>query len=175
MTVTEGKDSEEKEPKHRRTRRTPDSETSPAEFALDARLTEDLLGRLLSSADVSSFLDTEHVTDTRLTDYLHGLLESHGLTRADVVRASGLNATVVYDIFSGKSRPGRDHAIALSLGLDCDLHETQRLLRLAGVSELWCKQRRDAIIIWCVSNGYDRTYVDQELARFGERTLLPRG
>ncbi|MBM6699335.1 helix-turn-helix domain-containing protein [Bifidobacterium pullorum subsp. saeculare] len=156
-------------------RRNPDPITSSAEFALDTRLTEELLDRLLSSDDVSSFLDTEHVADARLADYLHSLLESHGLTRAEVVRSSGLNPTVVYDIFSGKSRPGRDHAIALSLGLDCDLRETQRLLRLAGVSELWCKQRRDAIIIWCVDRGYDRTYVDQELARFGERALLPRG
>lgn len=170
MTVTEGMD-----PTHHKARRISDSNASAAEFALDARLTEELLARLLASDDVSSFLDTEHVTDTRLTDYLHGLLKTHSLTRADVVRASGLNATVVYDIFSGKSRPGRDHAIALSLGLNCDLRETQRLLRLAGVSELWCKQRRDAIIIWCVNNGYDRTYVDHELARFGERPLTSQG
>ena len=46
------------------------------------------------------------------------------------------------------------------------------LLRLAGVSELWCKQRRDAIIIWCVNNGYDRAAVDHELIRFNEKPLL---
>ena len=63
-------------------------------------------------------------------------MEAHGLKRADVVRASDLNTTVVYDIFSGKSRPGRDHAIMLAFGLECTLRETQRLLRLAGVSEL---------------------------------------
>ena len=95
------------------------------------------------------------------------------LRRADVVRASGLNATVVYDIFSGKSRPGRDHAIMLAFGLKCTLRETQRLLRLAGVSELWCKQRRDAIIIWCIRNGFDRIATDDELYRMGEATLLP--
>ena len=44
----------------------------------------------------------------------------------------------------------------LAFGLKCTLRETQRLLRLAGVSELWCKQRRDAIIIWCIRNGFDR-------------------
>lgn len=140
----------------------------------DARLTEELLNRLLRSTDISSFLDSEHIVDLEFTDYLHDVLERHGLTRADVVRASGLNPTVVYDIFAGKSRPGRDSAIMLSLGLDCDLQETQRLLRLAGVSELWCKQRRDAIIIWCVNNGYDRAAVDHELSRFNEKPLLSK-
>lgn len=149
--------------------------TSRLDGALvDVRLTEELLNRLLQSTDISSFLDSEHIVDLEFTDYLHDVLERHGLTRADVVRASGLNPTVVYDIFAGKSRPGRDNAIMLSLGLDCDLQETQRLLRLAGVSELWCKQRRDAIIIWCVNNGYDRAAVDHELIRFNEKPLLSK-
>lgn len=66
-----------------------------------------------------------------------------------------MNQTFIYDIFAGKSRPGRNNAIRLAFGLGCDLRETQRLLRLAGVSELYCKQRRDAIIIWCIQNGRD--------------------
>lgn len=71
-------------------------------------------------------------------------LGSHIQTaRADVYRAAKFNPTVVYDIFAGKSRPGRDNALMLAFGMRCDLKETQRLLRLAGVSELWPKVRRD--------------------------------
>lgn len=136
------------------------------------RLTEELLERLLRENDIQSFLDEGNTIDRSLTDYLAERLARQNLRRIDVVRSSGLNPTVVYDIFSGKSRPGRDHAIALSLGLNCDLRQTQRLLRLAGVAELWCKQRRDAIIIWCVSNGYDREATDHELERLGEAPLL---
>ena len=117
----------------------------------EEHLTEELLDRLLASASIEQYLDEGLVSARTLTDYLFDRMEAHDLRRADVVRASGLNATVVYDIFSGKSRPGRDHAIMLAFGLKCTLRETQRLLRLAGVSELWCKQRRDAIIIWCLS------------------------
>ena len=135
-------------------------------------LTEELLDRLLSSTSIEQYLDEEPVTTRTLTDYLFERMEAHGLKRADVVRATGINATVVYDVFSGKSRPGRDHAIMLALGLQCTLRETQRLLRLAGVSELWCKQRRDAIIIWCIRNGFDRIATDDELYRLGEPTLL---
>ena len=63
----------------------------------------------------------------------------------------------------------------LAFGLHCDLRQTQRLLRLAGVSELWCKQRRDAILIWCIDHGYTREQADDELFRLGEKTLLDTG
>lgn len=135
-------------------------------------LTEELLHRLLSSSNVKTYLDAEHLDGRSFSEYLWVLLNERRMKRSDLVRESGLNATVVYDIFSGKSRPGRDHAIMLSIGLNCDLRETQRLLRLAGVSELWCKQRRDAIIIWCIEHGFDLAATDDELQRLGERPLL---
>ena len=80
-------------------------------------------------------------------------LSEQGMTRADVYRAAKLNPTFVYDMFQGKCLPKRDNAIMLAFGLRCNLRETQRLLRLAGVSELWPKNRRDAIILWCVEQG----------------------
>lgn len=86
-------------------------------------LTEELLDRLLASASIEQYLDEGLVSARTLTDYLFDRMEAHDLRRADVVRASGLNATVVYDIFSGKSRPGRDHAIMLAFGLKCTLRE----------------------------------------------------
>ena len=87
----------------------------------EEHLTEELLDRLLASASIEQYLDEGLVSARTLTDYLFDRMEAHGLKRADVVRASGLNATVVYDIFSGKSRPGRDHAIMLAFGLKCTL------------------------------------------------------
>ena len=135
-------------------------------------LTEELLDRLISSSDIQSYLDQDSTSNQTLTVFLETLREANNMKRSTLARESGLNATVVYDIFSGKSRPGRDHAIMLSIGLNCDLRETQRLLRLAGVSELWCKQPRDAIIIWCIEHGFDLTATDNELQRLGEQPLL---
>ena len=87
-------------------------------------------------------------------------------------RESKLNSTFVYDIFSGKSPPGRDNALRLAFGLRCNLRETQRLLRLAGASELWPKSRRDAIIIWCIEQGCSLDECDEELWRLNEKTLF---
>lgn len=144
-------------------------------LAITHHLTEDLLARLLASTVIDEYLKGFDIADRALSDYLNELLQSHGIKRADVVRGSGINATVVYDIFAGKSNPGRDHAIMLAFGLKCDVVETQRLLRMAGVSELWCKIRRDAIILWCIQQGFDRAETDDELYRFGEKTLLATG
>ena len=135
-------------------------------------LTEELLDRLISSPDIQSYLDQDSTSNQTLTVFLETLREANNMKRSVLARESGLNATVVYDIFAGKSRPGRDHAIMLSIGLNCDLRETQRLLRLAGVSELWCKQRRDAIIIWCIEHGFGLTATDNEVQRLGEQPLL---
>lgn len=71
----------------------------------EEHLTEELLDRLLASASIEQYLDEGLVSARTLTDYLFDRMEAHGLKRADVVRASGLNATVVYDIFSGKAAP----------------------------------------------------------------------
>ncbi len=136
------------------------------------RLTEDLLARLLASPDPESYLEQGATIDRELPDYLNELLAEKGLKRADVIRASGVNGTVVYDIFAGKSRPGRDNAVMLAFGLQCTWREAQRLLRLAGVSELWPKVRRDAIVLWCLKSGLTREECDDQLYHFGERTLL---
>lgn len=141
----------------------------------EEHLTEELLERLRASARPEAYLDEGLTIDRKLSDYLYELLAERGLKRSGVIRASGLNGTFVYDAFKGKTRLGRDKAIMLALGIGCNLRETQRLLRLDGVSELWPKVRRDAIIIWCIEHGYSRAETDDELYSLGVKTLLGTG
>lgn len=137
------------------------------------RLTDELLTQLLASVSPEAYLSSVELPDRTLADYAHALLADKHLTRAGVIRASGLNPTFTYQVFQGTRMIGRDNAIMLAFGLQCTLQETQRLLRLAGVSELWCKVRRDAIVIYCLNVGMTRAQCDDELYRLGERTLLP--
>lgn len=136
------------------------------------RLTEDLLARLLESGTPEAYLEQSGVIDRTLSDYLYQLLERSGMKRNRLARTACLNPTFVYDIFEGKCRPKRNNALMLAFGLHCTLRETQRLLRLADVSELWPKVRRDAIIIWCIERGYTREQCDDELYRLGEDTIF---
>lgn len=136
------------------------------------RLTEDLLARLLASETPEAYLAQGETIDRELSDYLNELLQARGLKRAAVARRARLNAQFVYDIFKGKCRPRRNNAIMLAFGLGCTLRETQRLLRLADVGELWPKVRRDAIIIWCIEHGYTCEQCDDELWSLGETETL---
>jgi hypothetical protein len=138
----------------------------------EERLTDELLDQLLASASPDAYLAQNELPDRTLADYLHALLEEKGLKRSDVFRAAGITTTFGYQAFQGTRNLGRDNAIMLAFGLQCTLREAQRLLRLAGVSELWPKVRRDAIIIYCISQGMLRTECDDELYRLGEKTLL---
>ena len=136
------------------------------------RLTSELLDQLLNAPTPEAYLGEGLTIDRTLPEYLEQLRAAKGLKRSEIIRASDVNATFVYDVFKGKSRLGRDNAIMLALGMGCTLEEAQRLLRLDGVAELWPKVRRDAIIIWCVNHGYTRLQTDEELYRLGEKTLF---
>ena len=139
----------------------------------DARepLTEELLRELLAAPSPAAFTEAHGIGHRTLSEYLNQLLEEKGLKRAEVVRAAGINETFGYQIFRGQRGATRDKVLQLALALRCDLVETGRLLKAAGVNELYCKDRRDAIIIFCIDRGYSLQRVDEELYRWNEPTL----
>lgn len=134
-------------------------------------LTEELLAELLAAPDPAVFTDAHDLAHRDLATYLNELLLAKGRRRVEVVRAAELNETFGYQIFKGQRGAGRDTVLRLAIALGCDLVETRRLLQAAGVNELYCKDRRDAIIIFCIDRGYSLRRVDDELYRLGERTL----
>lgn len=138
----------------------------------EERRTDELMDQLLASASPDAYLAQNKLPNRSLSDYLRQLLKEKGLKRSDVFRDAGINNTFGYQAFSGERGLGRDNAIMMAFGLRCTLQETQRLLRLAGHSELWPKVQRDSIIIFCLERGMTRTQCDDELYRLGEPTLL---
>lgn len=135
-------------------------------------LTEELLEDLLESPDPASFF-RDHDTPRRdLSDYLQDLLDAHGMKRIDAIHASELNETYGYQLFAGQRKgPSRDKVLQLVFGMRLTLRESDRLLKVAGVSPLYCKNRRDAIIIFCLDKGCTLREVNEELFRFGEATI----
>lgn len=134
-------------------------------------LTEELLEQLLSAPDPAKFAAEHKITARRLPDYLQQLLDERGLERAQVIRDAGLNETYGYQIFMGQRNPGRNKLLQLIFAMKLNLREANRVLQAAGVNELYCKNRRDAIIIFCLENGMSLLQADQELYRFGEDTI----
>lgn len=138
---------------------------------MEEPLTEELLDELLCSPDPQSFLERNDLPTKSLSEYLQELLCLKGLKRADVVREACLNETFGYQVFVGQRGASRNKVLQIAFAMNLNLKETDRLLQSAGVNALYCKQKRDAIILFCLNKGYSLRRVNEELYRFGEETI----
>lgn len=134
-------------------------------------LTEELLEELLAAPDPMTFVKEHKAGERSLPAYLQQLLAEKNLERIDVVHAAGLNETFGYQIFMGQRNPSRNKVLQLAFAMRLTVREANRLLQAAGANALYCKNRRDAIIIFCLNKGYALQKTDEELYRFGEDTI----
>ena len=137
----------------------------------DKKLTEELLNELLDAPSIDGYINEHEFSPTSLADYLQSLLAEKGLERARVVRMADLNETFGYQIFTGARHPSRNKVLQIAFAMALTLKETDRALMAAGASALNCKDRRDAIIIFCIDRGCSLQKVNEELYRFGEETV----
>lgn len=107
-----------------------------------------------------------------LSQYLCDLLEEKHLKKSDVIRKGELNESYAYQMFSSvKSTPSKDKLICLSIGMDLSVDETNSLLKLAGLSPLYPRIKRDSIIIINMNNKKSVVEINEELYNEGEETL----
>lgn len=139
---------------------------------MEEPLTEELLNELLSAPDPTTYLNEHHTNTRNLARYLEELLNERGLKRSDVVHAAQLDSTYGYQLFTGsRSNPSRDKVLQLAFAMHLSLRETDRLLQAAGSSRLYCKDRRDAIVIFCLDRGASLEELNESLYSLGERAL----
>lgn len=138
---------------------------------MDEPLTEDLLEELLDAHNPSKFIDENRIASRTLSEYLQKLLDEKGLERIDVIHDAGLNETFGYQIFMGQRHPKRNKVLQIAFAMHLSLKEADRLLQAAGANGLYCKDRRDAIVIFCLDRGYSLQRTDEELYRLGEETI----
>ena len=136
--------------------------------------TTELLNEL---KNFDSFKEYEKINENSminktLSQYLCDLLEEKHLKKSDVIRKGELNESYAYQMFSGvKSTPSKDKLICLSIGMDLSVDETNSLLKLAGLSPLYPRIKRDSIIIINMNNKKSVVEINEELYNEGEETL----
>lgn len=135
------------------------------------KLTEELLSELLDAPTIDGFVAKNALGHRKLGEYLEELLEQKGLKRSQVVHMANLNETFGYQIFTGQRNPSRNKVLQIAFAMALSLRDTNRALEAAGVSSLYSKDRRDAIIIFCLDRGCSLQKVNEELYRFDEETL----
>jgi hypothetical protein len=134
-------------------------------------LTEEMLELLLKSDSAAAFCDSNSISAPTLPQYLEKLLQEKGLRRPQVIKSAGINATFGYQIFTGARGASRDTLLKLAFAMGLDLRCTQRLLKIGGAGALYCKVRRDAIIIFALTHGQSLQATQEDLYRLGEATI----
>lgn len=135
-------------------------------------LTEDLLAELLSAGEPSEFIDRHDLGNRQLSDYLQQLIDDKRLKRIDVVHEAGIDETYGWRLFTGeRENPSRDIVLQLAFAMRMTLREADRTLLAAKTSTLYCKNRRDAIIIFCLAHGASLAEANETLYEFGEATI----
>lgn len=116
--------------------------------------TTDELMNEIKSKRLDRYLEanSSEFTEITLHEYICNIIKEKGLQKSKVVARSGLNRIYAYQIFAGKRMPSRDKLLAVGFGLQLDLDGMDKLLRQAGYSPLYARNKRDSVIIYAVIN-----------------------
>lgn len=112
--------------------------------------TDDLQQELLSSLNLNNFLSENeaHFNNESVSDILNRLFAKKNISKSALAKQAGMSEIYLHQIFAGKRNPSRNRLICLCFGLKATLEETQELLKLCGLAQLYPKNRRDAIILY---------------------------
>lgn len=115
----------------------------------------------------------DHTIDQTLKDYLNTWLLNKKITKSTVLKKAGITEATGYQYFDGKRNPSREKVIALAIGLDLLLEETNELMKKTGYAQLYPKHPWDAVVIYGITHHLTITEIDdllysEELKTFGE-------
>ena len=117
--------------------------------------TDELMKQLTQNADLEKYIkeNEESFVNAPLSDILNRIVKEKKIVKSKALKRAEINEIYGYQIFSGKRIPSRDKLIALCIGMELDLEETQSVLKCSGFAQLYPKSKRDSIIISGIEKG----------------------
>lgn len=114
--------------------------------------TSTLLRRLNQTSDIRTFLSAnrDSLTSPALSEHLIQLAQERGEVPERIILRAGIERTFGHQLFNGTRKPSRDKVVQLALGFGLNESETQRLLQIAGKSQLYPRLERDAVILFAL-------------------------
>lgn len=136
--------------------------------------TDDLFFMMENETDlVNNWEDISvHMDNPRFNEYLSDLLSKKDITTHEFIIKTLLSRSFTYQILSGDRIPGRNILLRIAVSVGMSVDETQRLLKLADRGALYPKIKRDAAIIYALSNKYSLYETDELLVSLGQESLL---
>lgn len=87
------------------------------------------------------------------------------------MREAQLNPTFGYQVFMGKRGAGRNTVLQIAFAMGLSPREANRALQAAGANGLYPKNRRDAILIYCLQHNVGLMKANETLYGLGEDVL----
>lgn len=114
--------------------------------------TDELLKILKHAKSAEQFIENNFndINDITFQEYLLKCMETHSMTRSQVIDGANIQKNYGYQIFDGSKRPSRDKVLALCFSMSLSLEESNRLLKLSDHSILYPRILRDSIIIFAL-------------------------
>lgn len=116
--------------------------------------TEKLMQLLMKDRSFQSFMASNagEMNGPPFHEHISELQQKKGESAGAIIRRGMIEKSYGHQLFSGRRSPSRDTCLQLAFGLELDVEQTQRLLRVAGKSTLYPRILRDAAIIYSIHN-----------------------
>lgn len=87
-------------------------------------------------------------------NYLLDIMANKNISKAELIKKSGLDRTYAYHILSKEKKLTRDKLIILAIAANLSLDETMNFLKYARQNPLYIKDKRDGLIIFAINNNF---------------------
>ena len=136
--------------------------------------TDGLQQELMDSPDLTLFLsqNQEQFVNKSVSELLNHLFEKKNISKAALAKKAGMSEIYLHQIFASRRNPSRNRLLCLCFGLDASVEETQELLKLCGMAQLYPKLKRDAIIYYGLLHGLPLFEINDKLFDEDEEILF---
>ena len=116
--------------------------------------TDELLALLFKERSLDQFLQREESTFflPSFSEYITDWCQKNRQVPEQVILRAGLEKSFGHQLFSGRRNPSRETVLQMAFGMQVDVPEAQKMLRIAGKSILYPRIKRDTVIIYCLHN-----------------------
>lgn len=99
-------------------------------------------------------------------EIMETMLKQKGMSKASLAKRAATSEVYLHQLFSGRRKASGNRMICLCIGLGASLPETQKILRLSGVSQLYPKVKQDAVIMYGILHQMNQELFSGQYAFF---------
>ena len=138
-----------------------------------AKNTEKLLNQLDGDKSFTEILEENKQSFEYKTigEYISKEIEKKQITKAKIIRESGITKRFFFDILADKKRPSRRYIIRIFFVLELELKDVQWYLKAMDYPQLYARDKRDAVIIYCINHNITVIECNKMLNKVGLENL----